>query len=91
MVSISIWLVCESVSISTMPRSASRATPVVAVLSFSAFLRKSSLVISETARCASSADCVWCMPSASTIWLFHSGMVFTIDVWIFSAISWFED
>ena len=26
-------------------------------------------------------------PSASTIWLFHSGMVFTSVVWIFSIMS----
>ena len=31
------------------------------------------------------------MPSASTIWLFHTGMVFTIVDWIFSTITVSED
>ena len=41
---------------------------------------------SVTARSACIACWLWAMPSASTIWFFHSGIVFTMVVWIFSAI-----
>ena len=37
-----------------------------------------------TALCARAASASFAMPSASTIWLFHRGMVFTMVVWIFS-------
>ena len=74
-----------------MPRSASLALSVVAIFSFSAFLSSSSLVRSLTARWASMALCVCARPRASTIWLFHRGMVLFSEVWIFSAISWLLD
>ena len=46
-----------------------------------------SFVMSVTARCAAAA-CVLCStPSAMTIWLFHSGIVFTSVDCIFSAIT----
>ena len=85
-VSISCLLVCCRVSISTMPRSDSLAMSMVPCLSVAAFLRSSSLVASVTARSACMACWLWAMPRASTIWFFHSGIVLTMVVWIFSAI-----
>ena len=53
----------------------------------SAFFFSRVFVISVTCRWASIAFCAWLKPSARTIWLFHSGMVLTREVWIFSDIS----
>ena len=85
-VAISSWLVCFRVSISTIPRSDSLAVSVDARWSASAFFFKSSFVRSVTWRWAWAASVEWAIPSASTIWLFQSGMVFTMVVWIFSTI-----
>ena len=85
-VSISCLFVCCSVSMSTMPRSDSFAISIVPCLSVAAFFFSSSFVASVTARSACIACWLWAMPSASTIWFFHSGIVFTMVVWIFSAI-----
>ena len=71
---------------STMARSDSLAVSMVAIFSLSAFFFNSSLVISVTAFCASMACWLWLRPRASTIWLFHRGMVFTREDWIFSDI-----
>ena len=80
-------LVAFKVSMSTMPRSDSRATSTVEAFNSSAFLRRSSLVMSVTADWALSAASLLARPSASSIWLFHKGMVFTSVVWIFSIMS----
>ena len=72
------WFVWRSVSMSTMPRSDSRAVSMVLIFSFSAFLRSNSFVISVTSRCARTASAECATPSANTIWLFQSGMVFTM-------------
>ena len=81
------WFVWRNVSISTTPRSDSRAVSMVLIFSRSAFLRSSSLVMLETSRWAFTACSEWARPKASTIWLFHRGMVFTKVDWILSAIS----
>ncbi len=59
----------------------------VPIFSISAFLRSSSLVVLVTADWAAVALRLFSMPRASTIWLFHRGMVFTREDWIFSTIS----
>ena len=85
-VAISDSLVAFKVSISTIPRSDSLAVSTVAIFSFSAFLRRSSLVISLTSLWAAAACAECSTPRASTIWLFQSGIVLTSVDWIFSAI-----
>ena len=74
------------VSISTMPRSLSLAISTLPVFSISEFFFSRSLVKSVTSRWAFMACWEWDMPRASTIWLFHRGMVFTMLVWIFSTM-----
>ena len=71
------WLVWRRVSMSTMPRSLSLAVSMVLIFSFSAFFRSRSFVRLETSRWAFTACSEWASPRASTIWLFHRGMVFT--------------
>ncbi len=83
-VEISVWFVFVSVSISTMPRSDSRAVSTVAVFSISALRLSSSLVASVTSRWALAASFEWFSPTAITIWVFHRGIVFTSVDWIFS-------
>ena len=80
------WFVYFNVSMSTMPRSDSFAVSTVAIFSMSAFFCSSWFVISVTLRCASIAFCESAMPSEITIWFFHSGIVFMMEVWIFSII-----
>ena len=75
---------------STMPRSDSLAAVTVATLSWSAFFLSRSLVISDTARCASAAWVACSTPRAITIWFFQRGMVLTTVDWIFSAITALE-
>ena len=76
---------------STMPRSDSFAVSTEAICSISAFFCSSAFVMSVTCRWASMARREFSMPSVSTIWFFHSGMVLSTEVWIFStsAVSLF--
>ena len=71
---------------STIPLSVSRAVSIVAIFSFCAFFFNSSLVISVTSLWAAAACAECSTPRASSIWLFHKGMVLTIVDCIFSAI-----
>ena len=92
------WIFCTSVSVSiravlatrivsrsTTPRSASFAVSMVPIFRRSALERSRSLVMSVTAFCALSASSACCMPSAMTIWLFHSGIVLAMVDWMRSA------
>ena len=65
----------QSTLVNTIPRSDSLAVSTVAIFSFSAFLRRSSLVISLTSLWAAAACAECSTPRASTIWLFQSGIV----------------
>ena len=71
---------------SVQPRSLSFATSTVAVWSASAFFLRSSFVMSVTAFSASIACFECASPREMSIWLFHSGIVFTMVDWIFSVI-----
>ena len=59
---------------------------MVPILSMSAFFFSSSLVMLVTALWAAVAWRECSRPRESTIWLFHRGMVFTREDWIFSSI-----
>ena len=84
---INVLLVAVRVSMSTMPRSLSRAVSMVAVLRASAFFFSSALVMSVTSRWAFAASLEWFKPMAMTIWLFHKGIVFTRVDCIFSDMA----
>ena len=77
-----------NVSISTMPRSFSRAVSIEFIFSISEFFKSRSLVVDVTCFCASTAFICLFKVNAMAIWFFHNGIDVMMDDWIFSAKVW---